>query len=254
MRRQGSSRTAPSCVVLERRARLGREQPLERQPVEALHLVARGAVAGAAEPEDARRDHQVHRTPARHRLHVVERPERLGVARQVEACLLARLAHGGRLGRRVGGLRAAPGKPMCPDQGSPSCSARRMNKSSRPGSGAASRKTSGHGRARAGARDLARRVSRERRAELEPGGHVALRRAPAGRARGSATGRPCWARGRPTRAARPRRRLRRSAGRRPRPAAGGTARAARPSDRGSSPRGRRRCAGRPRARAGRRGG
>ncbi len=110
MRRQGSSSTVSSywyCIV-ERVSR--REEALERQPVQADDLVARGAVDPAVQAEDERRDHEVQGPAAGQRLHLVESPKPLAVPPQVETGLLEGLPDGGRLGTGVARLGAAAGK------------------------------------------------------------------------------------------------------------------------------------------------
>ena len=114
MRRQGSSSTRLLVLVLQRGAGPGCEEPLERQPVQAHHLVAGRPVEAPAQAEDERRDHEVHRPPAGERLHLVEGAEPLAVSGQVEARLLEGLPHGGRLEVGVAGLAPPPGEAHVP--------------------------------------------------------------------------------------------------------------------------------------------
>ena len=74
------------------------------------------------------------------------------VAPEVEAGLLGGLADGRRLEVRVLALGAPPGNPMCPDQGSRSCSARRISSSSIRRTALPQHDRHGSSRARAGPR------------------------------------------------------------------------------------------------------
>jgi hypothetical protein len=157
-------------VVLVDGAGLGREQPVERQPVNAHHLAARLAVACPAQPVHEGGDHQVDRPPAGERLHLVERPDRLAVAGEVDPGLLERLAHRGRGRARVGRLRAPTREAHVPRPGV-RVVLRAPDEEQLEAAGRGVAQDERHRRARGAAGDAARLVPGERGERL-PGDHA----------------------------------------------------------------------------------